>query len=96
MSDLRISSAVLEPSVPIPVSSSDSPAKIRDAAQQFEGLLLGQILESARQGEGWLGTGTDSSSDCAMSFADQQFATMMARQGGFGLATLIAQGLERK
>ena len=34
------------------------PAKIRDAAQQFEALLIGQILRSAREsGKGWLGSG---------------------------------------
>lgn len=96
MSDLRISPVVTEAAIPPSPASSGNPAKIRDAAQQFEGLLLGQILESARQSGGWLGTGTDSSADCAMSFADQQLATMMARQGGFGLATLITQGLEGK
>jgi flagellar protein FlgJ len=71
----------------------DSPAKVKDAAQQFEALLIGQILRAAREsGGGWMGS-KDASADCATEFAEQQFATVMARQGGLGLADLIANGL---
>ena len=73
-----------------------APDKVHDAAQQFEALLLGQILRSARQsGPGWLG-GEDSSAECATDYAEQQFAAVLAQQGGLGLAGLIVQGLERK
>jgi Rod binding domain-containing protein len=69
---------------------------VRDAAQQFEALLMGQILRSARQsGEGWLG-GEDSSAECATDYAEQQLAAVLAQQGGLGLAHMIAKGLERK
>ena len=65
----------------------DPPEKVLDAAQQFEALMLGQILRAARESGG-------GSSDCAMDYAEQQFATVMARNGGLGLARLIVQGLE--
>jgi flagellar protein FlgJ len=73
----------------------DTPERVRDAAQQFEAVLLGQILRTVREagGGGFMGE-KDSSSDCALEFAEQQFATVMARSGGLGLATLIIQGLE--
>jgi flagellar protein FlgJ len=75
----------------------DNPAKIHDAAQQFEALLLGQILRSEREsGNGWLGSGGDPAADSAIDFAEQQFATLLARQGGLGLASLISSGLESK
>lgn len=77
------------------VSKTDSPAKIHDAAQQFEALLLGQILESASKGGRWLGSGEDSASGCANSFAQQQLATVMARNGGLGLAAIIEKGLAK-
>jgi flagellar protein FlgJ len=78
-------------------SSSDSPAKIKDAAQQFEALLLAQILHSAHEsGSGWLGSGGDSSSDSLGDYAEQQLAAVMAKNGGLGLAKMIAEGLERK
>lgn len=73
----------------------DSPAKIRDAAQQFEALLLAQFLRAARQGGGWMGSG-DGASDCALDYAERQFAAVMAQSGGLGLADLIAQGLTPK
>jgi Rod binding domain-containing protein len=72
-------------------------AKMGDAAQQFEALLLGQILHSAHDSEsGWLGSGGDSSSDCATDYAEQQLAATMAKQGGLGLAKMITAGLERE
>jgi Rod binding domain-containing protein len=77
------------------IPTGKDPAKIQDAAQQFEALLLGQILATVNEGGGWLGSGEDSSSSCANGFAQEQLAAMMARQGGFGLSKLIAQGLER-
>ena len=69
---------------------ADSPAKIKDAAQQFEALLIGQLLKSARESAG---PSADPSSDSAMGFAEEQLGTVLARNGGFGLASLIERGL---
>ena len=93
MGQLQI--AAIQPLVAnISAKKTDDPAKVRDAAQQFEALLIGQILRSARSsGEGWLGSGGDSTSDCATDFAEQQLAATMAKQGGLGLAELISKGL---
>ena len=75
----------------------DDPARVREAAQQFEALLLGQMLRSRREsGKGWLGSGEDPSGDCATEYAEQQFAAVLAKQGGLGLADLIAAGLTRR
>ena len=74
-----------------------TPEKVHDAAQQFEALLMGQILRSARQsGSGWLGGGEDSSAECATDYAEQQFAAVLAQQGGLGLANLITADLKDK
>src|SRR5207248_10937360 len=74
--------------------SGRDPNKVHDAAQQCEALLLGQMLRSVRESNpGWLGSGGDATGDCATDFAEQQFATVMAQQGGLGLATLITKGL---
>jgi Rod binding domain-containing protein len=92
MSDLAISSYL--PDTAMPATGSHDPDRARDAAQQFEALLMGQILRSARQGGGgWLGSGEDSSAECATDFAEQQFAAVLAQQGGLGLATLISSSL---
>lgn len=92
MSDLTIPPSLTQPAVP----KVDNPAKIHDAAQQFEALLIGQILQASHQSGGWLGTGEDPAGGCAMGFAEEQLATMMARSGGFGIAKLIAKGLESR
>jgi Rod binding domain-containing protein len=86
----------------VPPSSMDSgvaapakPTNARDAAQQFEALLLGEMLRSEREsGNGWLGTGEDSSGSSAIDYAEQQLALVLARQGGLGLGDLISSGLE--
>jgi Rod binding domain-containing protein len=76
---------------------SDDPAKVKDAAQQFEALLLGQILRSERESNGgWLGSGGGGASDCATEFAEQHLAAALASNGGLGLAHLIASGLKSR
>lgn len=87
-----VSAVSLDTALPESVQHADSPTKIREAAGQFEALLMGQILRSVRQSGGWLGT-SDATADCAMEFAEQQFASLLAQQGGLGLAALISQGL---
>src|SRR5579863_6379271 len=93
-----MSDSVLGPVVPqvagvLPSRKADTPEKIHDAAQQFEALLIGQILQAANRDGGWLGSDGDSASSCATGFAQEQLATVMAKNGGFGLAGLIARGL---
>ncbi len=75
------------------VKKTDSPEKIKDAAQQFEGLLLSQILSTVHEDGGWLGSGSDSSSGAATSFAEQQLAGMIAQKGGLGLSGMISAGI---
>ncbi len=79
-----------------PVKKTDSPEKIQDAAQQFESLLLSQILSTVHENGGWLGSGGDSSSGAATGFAEQQLAGMIAQKGGLGLSGMIAAGLSRQ
>ena len=93
MSDMAISSVVLPAAAP---TKADTPEKVRDAAQQFEALLIGQILRAAREsGSGWFSDGEDPSGEIATDYAEQQFAAVLAQKGGLGLADMIAKGLER-
>lgn len=55
------------------------------AAQDFEALLIAQMLRSAREDEGSSGT--------IMEYAEQQVAQMISASGGLGLATLVERGL---
>ena len=95
MEALTVSPSLLQPAAPAPLKTAD-PARIRDAAQQFEALLLNQLLESAHPSGGWLGSGDEGAEGTAFGFAEQQLASTMAQHGGIGLASLIAAGLENK
>ncbi len=79
-------------------AAKNSPEKIRQAATQFESLLIGQMLKSMHEdgdGEGWLGTGEDQTASSAMGMADEYLAQAMSKRGGFGLAKSVAAGLEK-
>jgi len=80
----------------MPARPQDTPARVKDAARQFEALLIGQMMKSMRDSEGgWLGTGSDDSSSSAMEYGQEIFAQAMAQNGGLGLTDLIAKGLEK-
>jgi len=78
-------------------SSSDS-SKIAEAAKQFEALMLGQLLKTARESSdgGWLGTGDDQAGELALDVAEQQFAQAMSAKGGLGIAKMVTKGLEHR
>jgi len=79
----------------VPASpTKDDPAKVLDAARQFEALLIGQMMKSMRDSEGgWMGTDDDDAASSAMEYGQEVFAQSMASQGGLGLAKLLAAGL---
>ena|SRR5713226_8465296 len=78
-----------------PAESRNNPAKIENAAKQFEALLMGQILKSMHEegSNGWLGGGDDQSGESAMQLAEEQFAQALSSRGGLGLAKVITRGL---
>jgi Rod binding domain-containing protein len=74
----------------------DTSDGIRKAAQDFEALMIGELLRSAHAGGGsWLGGGEDAAMDSVFGMAEQEVARMLGAQGGFGLTKLIVEGLER-
>jgi flagellar protein FlgJ len=63
---------------------ADKPAA--KAAEDFEALLIGQMLRHAREnGSGWLGDGENASGDGLVEFAEQNLAKAIAAAGGLGL-----------
>jgi Rod binding domain-containing protein len=78
-------------------SKKDDPARVTHAAQEFESLLIAQLLKSMRESDsgGWLGTGSDQAGAHAMELAEEQLAQALAHQGGLGLAKLVVSGLKR-
>jgi flagellar protein FlgJ len=83
--------------IAMPEVRRDDPAQIKGAAEQFEALLIGQVLKSAREagdGHGWLGS-EDQAGQTMGELAEQHLSQMIASSGGFGLARLMQQGLRR-
>lgn len=81
------------------LTQRDSPAKIHKAAQDFEALMIGQMLKSVREssfGGGWGTSGSDQAGDIGLEMAEQQMAQMLATNGGLGLASIISKGLEQR
>ena len=73
----------------------DDPAKVKESAKQFEALLIGQMLRSARDpdGEGLMGT-EDGPGSTLVEMGEQQFAQTLANNGGLGIAKMVIAGLE--
>jgi Rod binding domain-containing protein len=79
-----------------PSPKADNPQKTKDAAVQFEALLVGQILKAAHEEDGgWLGSGEDQTAGSAMQMADEYFARALTSHGGLGLARMISNGLDQ-
>jgi Rod binding domain-containing protein len=78
--------------------AKDSPEKVKDAATQFEALLISQILKSVHEEQdgGWMGTGEDKTAESATGLADEYFSRALASRGGLGLAQMVTKGLESK
>jgi Rod binding domain-containing protein len=70
--------------------AKDTPEAIRNATEQFEALLIAQMLRHAREsGGGWMGEG-DQAGGHMMGLAEEQLAQVLAARGGLGLAQLTA------
>ena len=89
-----VASAAPDALAPTAHGANDA-AKIKDAARQFEALLIGQMLKSMHDSEGgWLGTGDDEAGSSAMEYAQEMFAQSLSANGGLGMASLVMKGLK--
>jgi Rod binding domain-containing protein len=73
------------------------PKNAAQAAKQFEALMIAQMLRTAHESSsGSLDADSDSSADTMFDVAGQQFAQILANNGGLGLAKTVLQGLQSK
>ena len=74
-----------------------SPAKIAQCAKDFEGLLVAQMLRSAREagGGGLTGEGDDENeaNSTLVEFGEQQLAQALANSGALGIGKIVTAGL---
>ncbi len=66
----------------------DDPKKLKEAASQFEGFMLSEMLKSA-----WAGSAGDETESSVAAMAQEQFAQALASSGGLGLANLVLKQL---
>ncbi len=82
-------------------SASGNPkdSRAHKAAQQFEAMMIGEMMKTVREGGdegGWLGSGDETGDDTAISMAESQFSQAMAANGGLGLAHMIEQSIGKE
>lgn len=80
-----------------PNSVPNSSARIARSASDFEALLIGQMLKSAREagGTGLTGAGDDEqeANSSLLELGEQEFAQALASSGGLGIAKMVIAGL---
>ncbi|HEX4167535.1 MAG TPA: hypothetical protein VHZ55_18875 [Bryobacteraceae bacterium] len=78
--------------------TADKATKIHKAAQQFESLMVGEMLKSVREdsSDGWMGGGESTGDDSAMSMAESQLANALSQNGGLGLSSVIERSLTKE
>lgn len=83
-------------------SSTDSAAqnrsaKLHTAVQQFEALMIGEMLKAAHtdDSDDALDDSDDGGGDSTMQMAQSQLSSALASRGGFGLAAMIEKSMSR-
>jgi Rod binding domain-containing protein len=73
-------------------------SKLADAAQQFEAMLLQELLKPMRSGEDDLSgeKNEDSSFDTIASFGTESVAKAISKSGGLGIAKQVIQQLSQE
>jgi flagellar protein FlgJ len=78
-----------------PAAAEGANPKLVNAAQQFESMMLQEMLKPMRSGEDSWGGDADKSSDSSMdtisSFGTEAVATAISKGGGLGIARQVIQ-----
>lgn len=73
----------------LPTPEAARPKNAAEAAEQFEAMLLNQMLRSAHESEDQ----EDSTQSTMWEMAAQQLSQVLAESGGLGIAKLLTEGL---
>src|SRR5438067_9560748 len=81
---------------PISAQNPKQVTKLRDAASQFEALLLTKMLQSSREaGNGGADGNENGENSTMLELSEQQFAQALASSGGLGIAKMVVAGLTK-
>ena len=70
------------------------PKNIHRVAQEFESLLISQLLKSMKQGA--LGDEGGGSNDSVMQYAQESMARVLSQNGGIGMASVVERAMTQK
>jgi Rod binding domain-containing protein len=75
--------------------AAKDPRELARAAEEFESLLLAQILRMVREAGsgGWLGSSGKQGVNPAMELAEAELARALARGGALGISQLVVKDL---
>lgn len=71
----------------------NDPKSVHRVAQEFESLLISQLLKSMKQGA--LGE-EGGSNDSVMQYAQESMARVLSQNGGIGMASVVERALTQK
>ena len=93
MSGLTIQPAEAMNSLDPAPGKKNEPARVKHAAEQFEALMIGQMMKSIRESEesGPMAEEKDQAGSSALQLAQEQFAQALAARGGLGLARVFTK-----
>ena len=74
--------------------AAQDPAGVHRIAQEFESLLIGQLLKAMQPHES--SPEANGASSSVFEYAQESLARVMSQNGGLGLAKLIEQGLSQQ
>jgi Rod binding domain-containing protein len=74
--------------------TANDPKSIHRVAQEFESLLISQLLKSMKQGA--LSEEDDGANDSVMQYAQESMARVLSQNGGIGMASVIERALTQK
>jgi len=98
MSGLTIQPAEAMNSLDPAPGKKNEPARVKHAAEQFEALMIGQMMKSIREAEesGPMAEEKDQAGSSALQLAEEQFAHVLASRGGLGLASVFTKAFPAK
>jgi peptidoglycan hydrolase FlgJ len=80
----------------LPEPAQPQPKNAASAAKQFESLMIGEMLRSMRESTADDDDDNDNTKQTMLDMADQQFAQLLANNGGLGMAKMIVTGLNKE
>lgn len=91
-----MTSSITSAAAALAEAAQPKPKSAEGAARQFEALLIGEMLKSVRESTAEEEDENDNSKQTMLDVADQQFARVLANNGGLGMAKMIVTGLHKE